>query len=71
MAVAETAMRGNFLAWQNSFPRVVIHHAMHKFLVLPREKLRGAMLKVPCVCEVINGVYCTLRGRIKAKKCAV
>ena len=53
-----TATRGNFLVWQNPFPRVVIHHAMHKFLVLPREKLRGTMLKIPHVCEVIDGLYC-------------
>ena len=26
--------------------------------VLPWEKLHGAMLKIPCVCEVINGLYC-------------
>ena len=56
--MAVTAMCGNFLAWQNPFPHMVIHHATHKFLVLPREKLHGSTLKIPHVCEVINGLYC-------------
>jgi len=57
MAMAVTATRGNFLAWQNPFPHMVIHHAMHKFLVLPQEKLHGATLKIPRVCQVINGLH--------------
>ena len=34
------------------FPRVVIHHVMHKFLVLPWEEFHGSPLKIPSVCEV-------------------
>ena len=59
MAMAETVMRGNFLVWRNPFPHMVTHHATRNFyLVLPQEKLHGATLKIPFMCEdiYINGL---------------
>jgi len=53
-------MHGNgcdYHAWQflgvaKLFPCVVIHYAMHNFLVLLWEEFHGALLKILYVCEV-------------------